>query len=55
MLLQDKILEYQLPFFAQGIGVEILFEEDEQFNGEIISFVQSIIPPIVEEVIAEEV
>nr|MBP6316228.1 tetraacyldisaccharide 4'-kinase [Chitinophagaceae bacterium] len=55
MLLQDKILEYQLPFFAQAIGVEILFDEDAQFNTEIRNFVYGYIPPILEEVSEIEV
>lgn len=49
MLLKDKIIEYQLPFFAQAIQIEILFDEAEKFDQKIISFVQSIIPPLVEE------
>jgi tetraacyldisaccharide 4'-kinase len=28
MLLQEKIIEYQLPFYAQAITIEILFEEN---------------------------
>ncbi len=55
MLLNEKIMESQLPFYAQAIGIEILFEEDEKFNQKIISFVQSIIPPIIEEEVIEEV
>lgn len=53
MLLQDRIIEYQLPFYAQAISIELLFGDSEKFNHEIISFVQTIIPPLIEEEPAE--
>lgn len=49
MLLQEKILENQLPFYAQAIGIDILFDEQEKFNEEIIRFVHGFIPPLIEE------
>lgn len=45
MLLQDKILAYQLPFFAQSIGVTILFDEAEKMNTQILNFVETYYPP----------
>jgi len=46
MLLKEKIIEYALPFYAQSIGIEVLFGEGENLNQEIISFIQNIIPPL---------
>jgi tetraacyldisaccharide 4'-kinase len=53
MLLQDKIIEYQLPFYAQAISIDFLFNETEQFNQQIMTFVQDIIPPLPETEISE--
>lgn len=35
-----------MPFYAQSIGIEVLFGEGENLNQEIISFIQNIIPPL---------
>jgi tetraacyldisaccharide 4'-kinase len=45
MLLQDKITAYQLPIYIQSIGIQFLYNEAESFNEEVITFIQSIIPP----------
>jgi tetraacyldisaccharide 4'-kinase len=48
MLLNDKIQEYQLPFFAQAIGIQILFDEQDRFNQHIQDFIHQYIPPILD-------
>ncbi len=53
MLLQKKIIEYQLPFYAQAITIEILFDKTTLFNHTVTDFIESIIPPaVVDEEIA---
>ncbi len=47
MLLREKIQEYQLPFFAQSIGIHFLFGEQETFNTQIMEFVHRYIPPVI--------
>lgn len=44
MLLKEKILQMQLPIYAQAIGMKILFDEGNEFNTEIVNFVQSYYP-----------
>ena len=46
ILLQDKLSTYDLPIYIQSIGIDFLFGEEETFNQNILSFIQSIIPPI---------
>lgn len=48
MLLNDKIQEYKLPFYAQAIGIQILFGEQDQFNQYIQDFIHHYIPPILD-------
>ncbi len=44
MLLQNKIIEYKLPIFAQSIGIRFLFEGEEKFNTQVRDFIQTFIP-----------
>ncbi len=53
MLLKDKIFEYRLPFYAQAIHVDFLFDEGEKFNRQITSYVEEIIPPQIDQAINE--
>jgi tetraacyldisaccharide 4'-kinase len=48
MLLKDKINELQLPFFAQSIGIELLFNEQDKFNQHILDFIHHYIPQVIE-------
>lgn len=48
MLLKEKILANELPFFAQAIGIEILFDEKNKFDQIIQQYIETIIPPYVE-------
>jgi tetraacyldisaccharide 4'-kinase len=45
MLLQEKIIALKLPFYAQSIGIEILFDAKEKLDTEILEFIEHIIPP----------
>lgn len=54
MLLKDKINELQLPFFAQSIGIELLFNEQEKFNQHILDFIQHYIPQVIENHVEDE-
>lgn len=49
MLLKEKILDYKLPFYAQSIGMKILFEEDDSFNKQILDYVKPYYPILEEE------
>jgi tetraacyldisaccharide 4'-kinase len=54
MLLKDKINELQLPFFAQSIGIEVLFNEQEKFNQQILDFIHHYIPHVIENHVEDE-
>ncbi len=54
MLLKDKINELQLPFFAQSIGIELLFNEQEKFNQHILDFIHHYIPQFIENHVEDE-
>jgi tetraacyldisaccharide 4'-kinase len=54
MLLKDKILEMNLPFYAQAISIHFLFNEGEIFNEKVKSFVAPFYPIIEEVVFIEE-
>lgn len=45
LLLKNKIVEHNLPIFAQSIGIRFLFNEGESFNTQIQTFIQSYTPP----------
>jgi tetraacyldisaccharide 4'-kinase len=45
LLLKNKIIEHNLPIFAQSIGIRFLFNEGESFNSQIQTFIQSYTPP----------
>jgi tetraacyldisaccharide 4'-kinase len=46
MLLKEKIVEKKLPFYAQAIGMEILFDEGEKLNENINAFVKKYYPEV---------
>lgn len=54
MLLKDKILEMNLPFYAQAIRIQFLFNEGELFNEKIKSFVAPFYPFVEEEILPNE-
>ena len=54
MLLKDKINELQLPFFAQSIGIELLFNEQDKFNQHILDFIHHYIPQVIENHVEDE-
>ena len=54
MLLKEKILEMNLPFYAQAIRIHFLFNEGEMFNEKMKSFVSPFYPFIEEEIFIEE-
>ena len=54
MLLKDKILEMNLPFYAQAIRIQFLFNEGELFNEKVKSFVAPFYPYVEEEILNEE-
>jgi len=54
MLLKEKILEMNLPFYAQAIRIHFLFDEGEMFNEKMKSFVSPFYPFIEEEIFIEE-
>lgn len=45
MLLREKIQEYQLPFYAQAIGIHFLFGEQDVFNAQVMECIHRFIPP----------
>lgn len=51
MLLKEKINEFQLPFYAQSIGIEFLFNQQEQFNEQITEFIKKYFPDDYDEII----
>lgn len=46
MLLREKIQDYQLPFYAQAIGIHFLFGEEDAFNAQVMEFIHRFIPPV---------
>lgn len=46
MLFQDKILSSKLPFYAQPIGVQFLFDEQTSFQNQLIHLVEKYYPSI---------
>jgi hypothetical protein len=44
--LKEKIVEKKLPFYAQAIGMEILFDEGEKLNENINEFVKKYYPEV---------
>lgn len=54
MLQKDKILDMNLPFYAQAIRIQFLFNEGGFFNEKVKSFVAPFYPFVEEDILNEE-